>query len=79
MAAYPFSSIETSNTPLSISVRSDIVDYLKNKALFERFLFSQVNRVPATSVFTRFTAGILETMYAGLDAEAAMPVLGGRE
>ena len=75
VAAYPFSSIETSNTPLSIPVRSDIVDYLKNKALFERFLFSQVNRVPATSVFTRFTAGILETMYAGLDAEAAMPVL----
>ena len=32
----------------------------------------------ATFVFARFPAGILETQYAGLDAETAMPVLGGR-
>jgi hypothetical protein len=77
-AIYPFSSVNTVNEPLSIPVRTDIVDYIGNKALFERFLFSQVNRLPDTSIFTRFTTGILETQYAGFDAEAALPVLGGR-
>jgi len=78
VASYPFTDIETTNAPLSIPVRTDAVDYIKNKLLFERFLFNQVNRVPATSVFTRFTAGILETQYTGFDVETAMPVLGGR-
>jgi len=77
-AIYPFSNVETVNQPLSIPVRTDIADYMKNKALFERFLFNQVDRLPATSVYTRITAGLLETQYAGLDLEAAMPVLGGR-
>ena len=77
-AIYPFSSFDTVNEPLSIPVRTDIMKYIGHKALFERFLFSQVNRLPDTSIFTRFTAGILETQYAGLDAEAALPVLGGR-
>lgn len=78
VAAYPFTNVETVNTPLSIPVRSDYPNYMKNKVLFERFLFSQENRLPATSVFTRFSAGLLETQYAGLDVETALPVLGGR-
>jgi len=77
-AFYPLANVETVNEPLSIPVRTDIVNYIKNKALFERFLFNQVERLPGTSVFTKITAGILETQYAGLDAEAAMPALGGR-
>ena len=78
VAAYPFTNVETSNAPLSIPVRSDFANYMKNKVLFERFLFSQMYRVPASSVFARFTAGFLETEYAGLDVETALPVLGGR-
>lgn len=77
-AFYPFANVETVNEPLSIPVRTDIVNYLKNKALFERLLFNQVARLPGTSVFAKITAGILETQYAGLDLEAAMPTLGGR-
>lgn len=77
-AVYPFANVETVNAPLSIPVRTDIVDYLKHKAIFERFLFNQVERVPSTSVFAKITAGILETQYAGIDLEAAMPVFGGR-
>ncbi|MBW6484677.1 MAG: YjbH domain-containing protein [Syntrophobacterales bacterium] len=77
-ALYPFANVETVNEPLSIPVRTDIVNYLKNKALFERFLFNQVERIPGTSVYAKITAGILEMQYAGLDAEAALPTLGGR-
>lgn len=78
VASYPFTSISTVNEPLSIPVRTDIVDYLENKVLFERFLLNQLYRIPKSNIFASFSAGILETQYAGFDAEVASSFLGGR-
>lgn len=77
IALYPFANISTTNEPLSNSVRSDIVNYVDKKLVFERFLFEQINRLPG-NVFTRFSTGILETEYAGFDAEVASYFFDGR-
>ena len=78
VAAYPFASISTVNEPLSRPVRTDIVDYLEEKVLLERLLINQVYRIPNSPILTSFSAGILELQYAGLDAEAASSLWGGR-
>lgn len=78
VALYPYSDISTVNEPLSISVRTDIVDYLEKKILFERLMFNQFNRIRNTNIFTSFSAGFLEAQYAGFDAAAATTLFGGR-
>lgn len=74
---YPFTNISTVNEPLSIPVRSDIDNYIGKKLLLDMMMFEQTNRL-TESVFTRVSAGILETQYSGLDWEAASPFLEGR-
>ena len=74
---YPFSNISTVNEPLSIPVRTDIVDYLENRLFLERLLFQQLWRIPDSNIFTRIDMGILELQYAGVDAEIARPFLDG--
>ncbi|MBF8260454.1 MAG: wbfB protein, partial [Actinobacteria bacterium] len=74
---YPVNNISTSNAPLSIPIRSDTAEYKKEKAALGRLLFDQVvaTREP---VYFRAAAGMLETMFGGVDAETALPLWNGR-
>ena len=74
---YPVNNISTSNAPLSIPIRSDTAEYKKEKVGLGRLLFDQVfaTREP---VYFRTAAGMLETMFGGVDAEIALPLWNGR-
>src|SRR5512140_80685 len=74
---YPVNNISTSNAPLSIPVRSDTAMYKKEKVGLGRLLFDQVfaTREP---VYFRAAAGMLETMFGGVDVETAIPLWNGR-
>ncbi len=60
-----------------IPIRSDVAEYKKEKVSLGRLLFDQVfaTREPA---YFRAAAGMLETMFGGVDAEAALPLWNGR-
>jgi len=75
--AYPVNNVSTLNAPLSIPVRSDIALYKKEGASLSRLFAEQVAK-GGRSIHGRLAAGYLETMYAGVDAEAAVPLWGGR-
>ena len=77
VAGYPLNNISTSNAPLSIPIRSDTAEYMGEKASLSRLLFDQIlgTREPA---YFRVEAGMLETMFGGVDAEAALPLWNGR-
>ncbi len=75
--AYPVNNVSTLNAPLSIPVRSDIALYKEEDAALSRLFVEQVEK-GARSVHGRLAAGYLETMYAGVDAEAAVPLWDGR-
>jgi hypothetical protein len=77
VATYPLNNIETTNEPLSIPVRSDLVNYKKKNLSLNRLLFDQISKL-TPDIFGKFSAGLLEVQYAGVDAEIAMPVLNGR-
>ncbi|MFA6148719.1 MAG: YjbH domain-containing protein [bacterium] len=77
MGAYPLNNISSSNAPLSILIRSDVAEYKRESINLERLLFDQVfaTREP---VYFRAAAGMLETMFGGVDGEAALPLWKGR-
>lgn len=75
---YPWNTMSSAAVPLSIQVRSDIADYKREDVALGRLLVEQIVRAPARSLYGRVSAGLLEVMYAGLDAEAAAPLFGGR-
>ncbi len=77
LATFPLNNITTTNEPLSIPVRTDIVEYKKKNLVLNRLMIDQLKRLTPT-LYAKFSAGLLETQYAGLDAEAAMPVFNGR-
>jgi len=58
-------------------VRSDIALYKGQDVALGRLMADQVVKLPH-GVYGRLSAGYLEIEYAGLDAEAAMPVMDGR-
>jgi hypothetical protein len=74
---YPLNNVSTSNAPLSIPIRSDVAEYKGEKVALGRLLFDQViaTRDP---VYFRAAAGMLETMFGGVDAEVALPLWNGR-
>lgn len=74
---YPLNNISTSNDPLSIPVRSDLVLYKKENVALGRLLFEQIYKAQH-EIYGKLSAGLLEIQYAGLDAEVAKPVLDGR-
>jgi hypothetical protein len=74
---YPVNNISTSNEPLSIPVRSDLVLYKKEDVALGRLLFDQIYK-SKHEIYGKLSAGLLEVQYAGLDAEIAKPVLSGR-
>ncbi len=75
--AYPINNVSTLNAPLSIPVRSDIALYKKEGVALSRLFFEQIEKRDR-GVHGRLSAGYLEVMYAGVDAEAAIPLWNGR-
>ena len=75
--AYPLNTVSTSNKPLSIPVRSDIVSYQEETVALERLMYDQIEKTKH-DVYMRASAGLLEVQYAGLDGEVAMPLFDGR-
>ena len=55
-----------------------VVDFLDKKVLFARLLLNHVDRIPKSNFFTSVSAGYLEMQYAGVDAEIATHLWGGR-
>ncbi|MFN3535512.1 MAG: YjbH domain-containing protein, partial [Desulfatiglandales bacterium] len=78
LSFYPLANISTVNEPLSIPVRTDIVDYIGRKFLFDSWVIDQVYRLPNTDLFLRGTFGVLELQYSGIDLEAAYPIFNGK-
>jgi hypothetical protein len=74
---YPVNTVSTSVTPLSIPVRSDIADYKKEEVALGRLMFAQILKTQ-DPLYGRFSAGLLEVEYAGVDGEVAMPLFRGR-
>jgi hypothetical protein len=74
---YPLNNVSSSIAPLSIPIRSDVAQYKKEQLTLGRLLFDQVFATLKPAWF-RAGAGLLETMFGGVDAEAAMPLWNGR-
>lgn len=74
---YPVNNISTANEPLSIPVRSDYVEYLEKDLALSSLMFEQTGKTKH-EIFGKIAAGLLETEYAGLDAEIAVPLFKGR-
>lgn len=77
LATYPLNNITTTNEPLSIPVRSDIVPYKENKVALSRLMFDQIKKL-TPQIYGKISAGFLEIQYAGVDAEIAVPLFNGR-
>jgi hypothetical protein len=74
---YPINTVSTVNEPLSIPVRTDLPFYMKEKVSLGRLMVDQINKFPF-EIYTRFSLGLLEIQYAGLDFEVAKPFFDGR-
>ncbi|MCK5427670.1 MAG: YjbH domain-containing protein, partial [Thermodesulfovibrionia bacterium] len=77
IGGYPVNNISTTNEPLSIPVRSDIVLYKREEAALGRLLYDQIYKT-GNDLYGKVSAGLLEVQYAGIDAEIAKPILDGR-
>ncbi|HPD57651.1 MAG TPA: YjbH domain-containing protein [Smithellaceae bacterium] len=77
VAAYPLNDVSSSNTPLSIPVRSDFVDYMDNNLLLSMLMFEQIAKFKH-EIYAKVAAGLLEVQYAGIDGEIAVPLFDGR-
>ena len=77
LATYPLNNISTSNESLSIPVRSDLVLYKQENFTLDRMMFEQVERL-GPGLYGKFSAGLLEVQYAGVDAEVMTSLLDGR-
>jgi hypothetical protein len=75
--AYPLNNVSTINQPLSIPVRSDIVQYKDESLSLGRLMFQQIVKADLP-VYARAAAGLLEVEYAGVDGEVALPLFRGR-
>jgi hypothetical protein len=75
--AFPINNVTTTNKPLSIPVRSDLVPYLQQDVELGRFMFEQKGK-KTDNLYWRLSAGYLEIEYAGLDGEVATSLKGGR-
>jgi len=75
--AYAWNDISSSVPPLPNPVRSDIVAYLEKDAALSNLMFEQILKTKY-EIYGKVAAGLLEIEYAGLDAEMATTLLGGR-
>ncbi|UCH80326.1 MAG: YjbH domain-containing protein, partial [Nitrospiraceae bacterium] len=69
----PVEGLEESSRP----VRSDLSLYLNSDLALERLMFDQITKL-SPDMYGRFSAGLLEIQYSGIDGEIASPVLNGR-
>ena len=74
---YALNNISTVNEPLSIPVRSDLVKYLEKNIVLSSVMFEQIGKTKY-EIYGKLAAGLLETQYAGMDAEIAVPLFNGR-
>ncbi len=77
LATYPINNISTAHESISMPVRSDLVLYKQENFTLDRLMFEQVDKL-VPGLYGKFSAGLLEVQYAGVDAEVAMPLLDGR-
>jgi hypothetical protein len=74
---YPVNNVSTADVPLSNRIRSDVAEYKRETITLGRLLFDQVFATRDPACF-RVAAGMLETMFGGVDAETALPLWNGR-
>jgi len=75
---YPVNTVPVENLDeSSIPVRSDISLYMNNNLALERLMFDQITKL-SPHIYGKFSAGLLEIQYAGIDGEIATPILDGR-
>ncbi|MHB8882694.1 MAG: YjbH domain-containing protein [Thermodesulfovibrionales bacterium] len=70
-------NVSSSNEPLSIPVRSDLVLYKRQNVVLDRLMLDQIYK-GGHELYGRVAAGLLEVQYAGIDGEVAMPLFKGR-
>jgi hypothetical protein len=76
VSTYPVNTI-TGMKPLSIPVRSDLLNYVEKKASLNRLMFNQIKKL-TPDLYGRIGIGLLEIQYGGVDAEVASSLFGGR-
>lgn len=74
---FPLNNISSPVTPSSNAVRTDLVDYIGEKVSLSGLLVNQIWK-GGKETYGRLSAGLLEIQYAGIDAEIARPLFGGR-
>ncbi len=77
VGVFPINNISSAIRPLSIPVRSDIVDYIDNKFLLEYLMLEHTRRFPG-QLFGYVGAGYLEVQYAGVNIQGAKSLFDGR-
>jgi len=77
LAWYPLNNVSSVNAPSANAVRSDLVKYEEKDVSLSILMLEQVEKFP-WQTYGRVSAGLLETQYAGIDAEVAKPFFGGR-
>ncbi|MDD2277389.1 MAG: YjbH domain-containing protein [Smithellaceae bacterium] len=75
--AYAWNDISSSVPAFPDPVRSDIVSYLEKDVAISNVMFEQILKT-RYEIYGKVAAGLLEIEYAGLDAEMATTLLGGR-
>jgi hypothetical protein len=73
IAFYPLNDISSINDSEDEAIRSDIAEYIDKKLLLDLLLADYKARIPNSNVFVNLEAGILETQFAGVNAEAGTP------
>ncbi|MBA4390249.1 MAG: hypothetical protein C0399_04850 [Syntrophus sp. (in: bacteria)] len=76
-AGYPLNNISTVNSPSEDAIRSDIPLYKEKNLALSRLMFDQLYKMEHET-YGRFSGGLLEIEYAGLDGEIARPINKGR-
>ena len=74
---YVLNNISTVNEPLEDAIRTDIPLYKKKNLALSRLMFDQIQKM-GYETYGRFSGGLLETEYAGIDGEIARPIGNGR-
>ena len=75
--AYVWNNISSANEPLRNAVRSDSVLYMQKNVALRSLMFDQIGKTKY-EIYGKIATGLLETQYAGLDTEIAMPLFRGR-
>lgn len=75
IAYYPFNDISTINEKSDEAIRSDVSEFIDKKLLLDMMLADYKGRIPNSRIYYDFEGGILETQFAGITGEVAVPFL----